>query len=205
MRRASQQRLLKIWERYRKLLRTNRSGDHSGFLLAELERTKSPDERFAIEADLVSEFERKGRHKDAELILGRHVRANPNHPYPLISLAEHFHYYDINRRRALRLIGTAWRRAQKIREFGYQTLGVQARLAIETRNWRLLANTIRSMTKYRHRTGHADVFPETDFIPRIPKGKVSRSVLDAYERRVNYLRGIGYGTLTGRPSRTRKF
>jgi|SRR5690349_17168910 len=198
MRRTSQERLVKIWEKYRRLLRADRHGDHSGFLSTQLEQAKTAEERLAIESDLVTEFYRKGRYDNAKAILEKHVRADRKHPYPVISLAEHFHYYDVDRRKALRLIQMASRRALKVGEFRYHALGVQARLAVETRKWRLLAQTIRSMTRHRHKTGRADVFPETDFIAHIPKGRVPSAVLDAYARRVNYLRQIGYSTRTGR-------
>src|SRR5467141_712462 len=101
MRRGSQKRLLNIWERYRQLLGSDRTSDHSSFLLGELTQTNNPEERLAIEAELITEFQRNRRYKDAEAILNRHVPLMPKHPFPLISLAEHFHYHNIDRRKAL--------------------------------------------------------------------------------------------------------
>jgi len=51
---------------------------------------------------------------------------------------------------------------------------------------------------YRHKTGNADVFPESDFLDRIPAKAVSPEAVAAYMRRRKYLSSIRYSTLTGR-------
>jgi len=203
MRRRSLRQMKTAFDKYRELVRTDPRGDHSGFILQLLSRSVSEDERLLLESTLVTEYQRQERFSEAETILERHARGNGSHPYPYIALAEHFHYFDVNRRKALSHIAVAIRKARRAREFGYQALGVQARLAIETKQWRLVKQTIAALTKYRHRTGRPDVFPETDFLARIPRGKVPTKVVGQYEQRVQYLRSIGYSTLTGRSTRTR--
>jgi len=203
MRRRSLKQIKSAFDKYRELVRTDPRGDHSGFLLELLSRGVSEEERVLLESTLVSEYQRRERFGDAEEILKRHARGNGSHPYPHIALAEHFHYFDIDRRKALSHIAVAIRKTQRTREFGYQALGVQARLAVETKQWHLLKQTIAALTQYRHKTGRPDVFPETDFLARIPRGKVPAHVVGQYERRVHYLRKIGYSTLTGRSTRTR--
>lgn len=203
MPRGSLRHIKTAFDRYREVVRTNPRGDHSGSLLELLGPDVSEEGRLLIESTLVYEYQRRERFREAEQILVRHAQGNGSHPYPYIALAEHFHYFDVDRRKALRHIAVAIRKAQQAREFGYQALGVQARLAIETKQWRLLKQTIAALTGYRHKTGKPDVFPETDFIARIPRGKVPAHVVGQYEQRVQYLRTIGYSTLTGRSTRTR--
>jgi hypothetical protein len=203
MRRRSLRHIKAAFDTYRELVRTHPRADHSGFLLGLIGSGVSEEERLLLESSLVSEYQRRKRFRDAESILERHARRNGSHPYPYIALAEHFHYSDIDRRKAITHVAVAVRNALRTGEFGYQALGVQARLAFETKQWQLLKQTITALTQYRHKTGRPDVFPETDFLARIPRGKVPVHVLREYERRVQYLRRIGYSTLTGRSTRTR--
>ncbi len=160
-------------------------------------------ERSVLESELIGEYQRVGRFVDAEALLRRRMKAEGAHPYPQIALALHFQYFDVDLSKALRYIAPAVKKACSSREFGYLALGVQARLAIKSERWKLLARSLTSLTEYRHRTGNADVFPETDFLSRIPEGRVSPQVVAKCVRRVNYLRRIGYSTLTGRSTRTR--
>src|SRR3989338_5606493 len=141
MRRCSLRQMKTAFDKYRELVRTDPRGDHSGFILQLLSRSVSEDERLLLESTLVTEDQRQERFSETETILGRHARGNGSHPYPYIALAEHFHYFDVNRLKALSHIAVAIRKARRAREFGYQALGVQARLALETKQWRLVEQT----------------------------------------------------------------
>lgn len=132
---------------------------------------------------------------EALQLLMHEVDAEPNEPYNSLSLAEHFHYYDIDLQRALQHIGLAVAKARADGKFLYQALGVQARLSIETQNWSLLEATLQELASYEHTCGDADVFPETDFLPYIPDGVISQEAIRRYEERVNHLRSIGYSTM----------
>jgi hypothetical protein len=159
-----------------------------------LQATASED-REAIASLLVHELQRTEQFPAAAALLRENVVRHPRDPYPLIALTEHYHYYALDLRKAKLLIARALEKARAIREFVYHSLGVQARLAIETRDWKLLEKSLRELTTYRHKTGNPDVFPEKDFLARIPPHVVSSEVVAAYIRRRNYLSAIGYSTL----------
>jgi hypothetical protein len=200
---AAVQRLKAISAEYRKAVVKYRDRDHSHLLVVAIRNGATDNERSVLESELIGEYQRVGRFADAEALLRRRIQVEGSHPYPHIALALHFQYFDVDLSKALRYIAPAVKRACSSREFGYLALGVQARLAIKSERWKLLARSLASLTAYRHKTGHADVFPETDFLSRIPEGRVAPQVVAKYVRRVNYLRRIGYSTLTGRSTRTR--
>jgi len=183
---------------FRAVVRAQPEKDHSGWLKARIERSDKPDERELLHFLLRGEFQRTAQFTAAEALLHENILRHPRHPYPLIALAEHHHYFTRDLQKSKQLIAQALRKARTIREFVYHSLGIQARLAIETQDWKLLESSLHELTAYRHRTGNADVFPEKDFLARIPPGAVSSEAITAYIRRRNYLSAIGYSTLTGR-------
>jgi hypothetical protein len=125
------------------------------------------------------------------------VEREPNEPFYSLSLAEHFHYYDVDLQRSLAHVANAITKAKADGKFLYQALGVQARLCVETGNWSLLESTLVHLTLYEHTPGNADVFPETDFIARIPAEAVPDYIVKQYKDRVSYLQSIGYSTIFG--------
>ena len=178
----------------RKAERTHDLSDHIRGLLSQ---AWSPDELFALRCELVEEFQRHGRHGEAEAVLHTEIEREPTEPFHSLRLAEHYHYYDVDLPRSLAFVSEAIAKAKSDGKFGYQALAVQARLAIEVHDWSLLEATLRDLAEYRHTPGNADVFPETDFLARIPAGVVPPSVVEAYVQRVEYLRSIGYSTMYG--------
>jgi hypothetical protein len=158
----------------------------------------APDDRKTIAFFLIQELQRTDQFTAAEALLREDIEMHSRHPYPRIALAEHFHYYVRDLRKAKTEITRAIKIARSIREFVYHSLGVQARLAVETKDWKLLERSLRELTAYRHKTGNADVFPEKDFLAHLPTSVVSSEVVAAYLRRRAYLSAIGYSTLTGR-------
>jgi hypothetical protein len=187
-----------IQNEIRALVRGHPERDHSGWLRARLLQATASEDHETIAALLVHELQRTEQFPAAAALLRENVVRHPCHPYPLIALAEHYHYYVLDLCKAKLLIARALEKARAIREFVYHSLGVQARLAIETHDWKLLEKSLRELTTYRHKTGNPDVFPEKDFLAQIPPRVVSSEAVAAYIRRRNYLSAIGYSTLTGR-------
>jgi hypothetical protein len=157
----------------------------------------SADEARILRSERVAELQLRGKYAEAEALLLAEVDREPLEPFHSLSLAEHFHYYDVDLSRSLDCLAQAIAKARLDGKFMYQALGTQARIAIEIRDWNLLEVTLRDLASYEHTPGKADVFPETDFLSRIPAGSVSPEAIDAYVRRVEYLRSIGYSTLHG--------
>ena len=176
----------------------NRALDQSDFLRGALSRDWSPDDARLIRSELVGEVQRQGQYAVAEQLLLEEIGRYQDEPYPWISLAEHFHYYDVRLQRSVECIANAVKKAKEDGKFLYQALGVQARLSIEINNWALLEETLNQLTAYEHKAGDDDVFPETDFLKRIPPGTVTSESVAAYESRVAYLRSIRYSTIRGR-------
>jgi tetratricopeptide (TPR) repeat protein len=138
---------------YLSRVRSERARDHSDYILSSLRGAKSDDDRWDIRHTLINELVRVGRLNDAEKLLIEDVKQDPNNPLPLMSLATHYQYSD-RLQKAKSYIGRAVAAAKRTRTFGYNALGQQARVAIAARDWRLLAQTLKAMTAYRHRTGN---------------------------------------------------
>ena len=155
------------------------------------------DDARVLRGELVGELRRNYRLAEAEALLRIEIERDPREPYHSLSLAEHFHYYDVNPPESLKHVAQAVAKAEVDGKFMYQALGVQARLAIETQAWPLLEDTLRRLTIYEHTPGNADVFPEVDFLVRIPAGVVADELLSAYVERIDYLRSINYSTMHG--------
>jgi hypothetical protein len=182
-------------------LRTLRQRDHRRDLSAHIEamlgQAWPEEEARALRGELIGELHRHDRLAEAEALLVAEVERDPAEPYPSLSLAEHFHYYAVDLAKSIEHIALAIAKAKIDGKFMYQALGVQARLAVETQNWPLLESTLHGLATFEHTPGNVDVFPETDFIPRIPVGVVSARSVVAYTSRVEYLRSIDYSTLYG--------
>ncbi|MFZ3000532.1 MAG: hypothetical protein WA071_09375 [Undibacterium umbellatum] len=162
-----------------------------------LSKARNEEDISLLRSELFFELQRHKHFDEAFQQLQAEVQRAPDDPYPSLSLAEHFHYYDINLEESLRYIALAIKKAKIDGTFMYQSLGVQARLAIETGRWELLEETLHALTSYEHTPGNADVFPESDFLERIPLGAVTSLSIDAYQKRLNYLRSIKYSTFSG--------
>lgn len=162
-----------------------------------LSKARNEEDISLLRSELFFELQRHKHFAEAFQELQAEVQREPDDPYPSLRLAEHFHYYDINLDESLRYIALAIEKAKIDGTFMYQSLGVQARLAIETERWGLLEETLYVLTSYEHTPGNVDVFPESDFLDRIPFGAVTSLSIDAYQKRLNYLRSIKYSTFFG--------
>ena len=181
----------------RSMRKADRGRDLSGHIEGLLSQSWSSEELFGLRCELVGELHRHGHYGKAEGVLHAEVEREPAEPFHSLQLAEHFHYYEVDLPRSLGFIAQAIGKAKSDGKFMYEALGIQARLAVETQDWPLLEATLRNLASYEHTPGNADVFPETDFLSRIPAGVVSPAVVDAYVRRVEYLRSIDYSTMHG--------
>lgn len=186
-----------VFQELRAMRRADRARDLSAHIQGLLAQAWSPEERFGLRCELVGEFHHHGNYGQAEALLHVEVEREPAEPFHSLRLAEHFHYYEVDLRRSLVFVAQAIAKAKSDGKFMYQALGAQARLAIEVQDWPLLEATLQDLASYEHTPGNADVFPETDFLPRIPSGAVAASAVAAYAHRVEQLRSIGYSTTYG--------
>ena len=185
--------LAELWA----LRKQDRRRDLSVYIEKLLCQNWPEDEAGSLRGELIGELHRHNRLVEAELLLQAEIEREPREPFHSLSLAEHYHYYEVDLVVSLKHVALAISKAKVDGKFMYQALGVQARLAIETQNWPLLEATLGSLVCYEHTPGNADIFPETDFIPRIPAMSVADEVLSSYVQRVEYLRSINYSTVHG--------
>ncbi len=187
----------------RSLRKQDRGRDLSSHIEAMLSQPWPEDEARVLRGELIGELHRHDRHAEAEALLRAEIDREPQEPFHSLCLAEHFHYYAVNLSKSLKHVADAIAKAEVDGKFMYQALGVQARLAIEAQDWPLLEASLRGLATYEHTPGNADVFPETDFLTRIPARSVADDVLSSYVERVEYLRSINYSTMHGprNPSR----
>jgi hypothetical protein len=190
-------RLEDTFNELRAMRRARRSDDLSSHIEELLNQHWEPEEARVLRGELIGEYQRHGRYKDAEKLLETEVRREPLEPYHSLSLAEHYNYYDVDLQRSLEHVAKAIEKARADGKFMYQALGVQARLALGARNWQLLEATLNDLAAYEHTPGNVDVFPETDFVEHIPNGAVPSHAVAAYMQRVEHLKSIGYSTLYG--------
>jgi hypothetical protein len=192
-----QPRLEKALAELRAARQRDRTGDLCSCIEAMLRQEWPDNDARVLRGELVGELHRHNRLAEAEALVLSEIESEPAEPYHSLSLAEHFHYYDVDLAKSLHHIARAIEKAKVDGKFMYQALGVQARLAIEAQNWPLLESTLRVLAAYEHTPGNADVFPEADFVLRIPIGVVSQDAVSAYTRRIEYLRSIEYSTFHG--------
>lgn len=192
-----QTRLEFALEELRGLRKSNRGQDLSGWIEGQIDDMLNDRDAAVLRSELVNEHRRHQRYSAAQAVLEASIELEPNEPYYSLSLAEHFHYYEVDLERSLGYVADAIAKARADGKFLYQALGVQARLCVETENWSLLRSTLVDLTRYEHTPGNPDVFPETDFIARIPAEAVPANIVKQYKDRVSYLRSIGYSTMFG--------
>lgn len=184
---------------YSSLIRSKPDQDHSAYVLSVLKSSETPTEEvWYVRHTLVGELRRLNRFSEAAQLLSEDARSNPDNPFPLVALADHYLYYEMKPATAKPFLRRAVTLAKHARMGCYYALGTQARVAIETSDWRLLTKTLKDLTSYRHKTGNDDTFPETDFLEKIPPNAVPARVIAAYVKRRRYLSTIGYSTLNGR-------
>ncbi len=181
----------------RSLRKENRDRDLSSHIETMLRQRWPEDDASVLRGELVGELHRHDRLVEAEALLRAEIEREPSEPFHSLALAEHFHYYDVNLSESLGHVAHAITKAASDGKFMYQALGVQARLAIETQDWPLLEATLVMLATYEHAPGDVDVFPEMDFVSRIPAGAVAAEALSSYLLRVEHLRSINYSTLHG--------
>ena len=187
----------KILNEYRKRVRSEPNEDHSNYIIKQIEQADSEEAIISLRIYLGGEYNRIGQYEKAESLINEDINNNPDNPYPIISLAEHFHYSVVDHDKAKIYIRKAINSARKINEFLYLALGIQARLAIETEDWPLLENTLIQLTEYNHTPGNPDIYPEHDFITRIPTDKIRSEIIENYKSKLEFLKSVGYSINTG--------
>lgn len=185
-----------VFVELRAMRKEDRTRDLSSHIETILRQPWSDDDARVLRGELIGELHRHNHFVEARALLRGEVEREPGEPFHSLSLAEHFHYYEVDLSVSLKHVAEAIAKARIDGKFMYQALGMQARLAIETQDWPLLESTFHSLAAYEHTPGNVDVFPETEFVSRVPPG-VAAEAMASYMQRVEYLRSINYSTMYG--------
>lgn len=177
--------LLDLHDRILEIKRVDRNADVTALILATIQDTHDNDIRAHMYATLASEYHLLGRLKEAEDALNRVIALAPDRPEPWINLAEHYHYHAIDLRKALAAIQTAIENGRREGNFVRQALGVRIRISLEMEDYGSVERTLRELMVYKPKPGSIDVDVESDFLKRIPTGKIEKQLLDDYIAAVN--------------------
>lgn len=145
-----------------------------GLLCSELIRDLSEDESA-----------KKNRKKigRAEEAIHTWISASPRDPYPWISLADLYAYYEGDLTRAKTAIDAAIDRANEVQGFFRQAHGTRIRIALKLGDLRTVEASLMALIDWKPATGAPDVSLETDFLSKIPPGAIDKRVLDLYMMR----------------------
>ena len=132
-------------------------------------------------AKLPSDSRHKARFDEVEALLRRCVELQPDDPYYRIRLAEHFHYYASDLRKALEAINAAVEKAEKNGTFVRQAHGTRIRIALDLKDYPIVEKSLEVLTSYSPLPGSPDVAPEKDFLKKIPPGAIRNDLVARYK------------------------
>lgn len=160
----------------RSALQAARDDDETAFILSriagelQLELAKAPSDRT-----------HKARFDEVEALLRRCVELQPNDPYYRIRLAEHFHYYASDLKKALEAVNAAVEKAETNRMFVRQAHGTRIRIALDLKDYLTVEKSLEVLSSYSPSPGSPDVAPEKDFLKRLPPGAVPDDLVARYK------------------------
>lgn len=132
-------------------------------------------------------FSEKYKHKfdQAERAIRECIALEPNEPYHWIRLAEYFHIYAGDLEQATKAIDTAIKSAAREGAFVRQAHGTRIRIALETKDYAGIEQSLTALLEYIPPTGSPDVAMESDFLSGIPAGSVDPKLVERYRATVN--------------------
>ena len=141
----------------------------------------SIDEKVYLLSSIASEYQQQFNYKKAEQAINKCIELQSDSPDGWLNLAEHFHYYDVDLNKALSVIKIAIEKAVAEGNFLRQSLGVQARIALEIGQYGLFEKTLLWLIDYKPQKGSIDVSMEEDLVEKIPDGKINDSIIKSYK------------------------
>lgn len=164
---TSSERYVKAIEHIRELKQENRSADVTQFLLSEIQNCTHLEDKLLLMEELATEYQFHDNFTNAEECIRKCIELDAVSPYHWISLAEHFHYYNVDLVRAMSAIEVAIGRAIASGDFVRQAHGVRIRIGLEMKNLEAVTDSLKALIEYEPRQGCTDVGLEKDFIKRI--------------------------------------
>ena len=176
------QGLLQLGERLR-TANTQDSDERTEILRKELRLASTEEAKLAIYSMLVVELQSQGRFDEAEAAIREQISLAPETPELWIKLALHFFYYTKEIERALSTIDGALEECAVQGHFFRQAHLERIRIALALRAYALVEESLRQLIDYTPKPGALDSQLEMEFLPGIPDGAISASVLQRYKTR----------------------
>jgi tetratricopeptide (TPR) repeat protein len=181
--RMSDKRLLEISDRVREL-KLNGNSDCAALLRTELQTSSSQEEKVYICDMLAAELHGQNRVDEAESVLQERIALDSERPEGWINLALHFHYYAKEPEKALSTINMALDKAKREGSFYRQAHLERIRIALQLKSYSIIEDSLRELINYFPTPDSKDIRLETEFLARIPKGAVNKTVIADYEAKV---------------------
>jgi tetratricopeptide (TPR) repeat protein len=160
--------------------------DCSEVLYKEMERPDiSKDDLLILQSTLAMELQQQGRFLEAEGVIKERIKLEPDIPDAWISLALNFFYYGKDLEKALAAINVALEKAENDRNFYRHAHLERIRIAMAMNEYSLVEQSLDVLSDYVPAPGVYDVCLESEFLPRIPDGKVNKAVIKRYMKRVS--------------------
>ncbi len=151
-----------------------------GYLLGLIESTADEETRFELYGLLSNEYARLGMRAEATMAMENCAREFSQDPVSWIALAEHLIFIDNNYAAAKEVVQTAISKAKESGHFLRHAYNNLARVARNLEDYKLLEETLVTLTRIKTMPGRGDVAFEKDFLEGLPKGVVEPSILRKY-------------------------
>jgi tetratricopeptide (TPR) repeat protein len=189
---VNQRKMQELEKRLEELRQNDTRADLKPALQAALHAAQDDEERAFILSHLASEWplelarlpfdnKHKAKFKEAEAVIRKCLKLQPDDPYHWIRLAEHFHYYATDLKKALQAINAAIEKAEKDKLFVRQAHGARIRIALELKDYALVEKSLEALIAYSPLPNRPDVALERDFLKKIPSGAVRDDVVARYK------------------------
>lgn len=173
---------------YENLVRSNWHQDWTKAIQLRLNSTTDTWARQSLQGILISEFQRQGRGREAMSIIDQQISEWPEDAYTHIRKASHLLYHEEQAELAVVEAEHACRKARTSRQFFFLAHSLKARAATATGRFDIVEHALAEMLNWSTAGDMVDIYPETDFIQRIPEGMISSDLIETYLTQARKLR-----------------
>jgi tetratricopeptide (TPR) repeat protein len=175
-------KLQKLDSQIREIKKADRNADVTGMLQAALRDTEDMDEKLYILSRLASECQLLGKLEAAEDAIKKQIDLDSGNPEAWLQLAAHYYRYAHDLPKSLSTVEVAVEKAAREGNFVRQAHAERIRIALETKNYQVVENSLAKLIEYTPKPGSIDVELESDFLPRIPASAVRNDLVESYKK-----------------------
>lgn len=141
----------------------------------------NPEEVWHIKSLLISHYYFLNDDNRSLQLIDEHLKQGGAVLQALIALAEHYHYYQIDVKKAACAIEKALVEALTLGSQVRQVLGIRIRIALLNEDYRLVEDSLKQLVEYKLQKNALDVAFETDFVEAISIAEVSQDLVRQYK------------------------